>query len=339
MPKARIFKPLIHQLAMDLAQPALNQLLDDFQTPDGLNRLRSLLRERLGSFEPYDWQLLNSLRVLRGQDLLSIAATGQGKSVLLWLPLVFAPALLPLLPSYLRDRPAVKACLGHPLAIGVAPSKIMRHDLVRLCFKRSEIRRLIWNQAVEMSHHPLTAVEVNGATLEENEALWQQAQESTTSLLIIRSEQLDTDLFDKWLTAVKPRVLVLFIDDAHMYPTYAKKLSDPFQDFSKIRTSLPPQVRYIACTATLAPGPDRNALIDEMALRKDLFVDVHPIRRQHICRDFRLMKRSPSTSRFADLDWLIDSSCTSLEHIPKCLIFIPNIGNGLEGVHITDYLR
>lgn len=57
----------------------------DWTTPQGLEQLRAIARPSL-RYEPRDFQVLDSARILNGQDVFCITATGDGKSGLIYLP-------------------------------------------------------------------------------------------------------------------------------------------------------------------------------------------------------------------------------------------------------------
>jgi superfamily II DNA helicase RecQ len=73
---------------------------------------QSVLLERLTTsvFVPRPWQIEATARLLDGQDLLLIAATGQGKSSIIYLPIQARP-----------DK----------LALVVTPTILLEHDHVR----------------------------------------------------------------------------------------------------------------------------------------------------------------------------------------------------------------
>ena len=59
----------------------------DWTTPEGINKLRDLARPAL-SFEPAQFQLTCSAHILNGTDVFCIAATGEGKSALIYIPIL-----------------------------------------------------------------------------------------------------------------------------------------------------------------------------------------------------------------------------------------------------------
>ena len=56
-------------------------------TPEGINKLRDLVRPAL-SFEPAPFQLTCSAHILNGKDVFCVAATGEGKSALIYMPIL-----------------------------------------------------------------------------------------------------------------------------------------------------------------------------------------------------------------------------------------------------------
>lgn len=57
----------------------------DWTSPEGLEKIRTMVRPYLG-YDPKDFQLYNSARILNGQDVICITATGDGKSTLIYIP-------------------------------------------------------------------------------------------------------------------------------------------------------------------------------------------------------------------------------------------------------------
>ena len=71
------------------------QLEYDWSTQDGLNRISRLVALSL-PFEPAPWQLNCTARILNGQDVLCLSATGDGKSVLMYLASIVRKGMITL---------------------------------------------------------------------------------------------------------------------------------------------------------------------------------------------------------------------------------------------------
>ena len=76
---------------MSSTSPSLPHLSDwsrrteyNWNTLEGIDRLRTVVRRRV-PYEPSDFQLQNTAKLLSGQDVLCISATGDGKSALLYM--------------------------------------------------------------------------------------------------------------------------------------------------------------------------------------------------------------------------------------------------------------
>jgi hypothetical protein len=59
----------------------------DWTTPDGIQKVRDLVRPKL-PFDPAPFQLACSAHILNGTDVFCVAATGEGKSALIYIPII-----------------------------------------------------------------------------------------------------------------------------------------------------------------------------------------------------------------------------------------------------------
>lgn len=69
-----------------------------WQSPVGLKKLEDLVSPSL-PFIPKPWQLECSARLLDGQDVLCLSATGDGKSALMYIPTLARPGTITLVVS------------------------------------------------------------------------------------------------------------------------------------------------------------------------------------------------------------------------------------------------
>lgn len=105
----------------------------DWLSAEGLEKIADIVAPSL-PFVPAPWQLQCSARLLNGQDVFCLSATGDGKSALIYIPALARPGTITLVvsPTNYLESDMVCSALFSPLMTSLSLRTGSQHEEERL---------------------------------------------------------------------------------------------------------------------------------------------------------------------------------------------------------------
>jgi superfamily II DNA helicase RecQ len=300
----------------------------DWLSEDGLARLKVILHDKL-PYEPADFQVENTARLLMGKSVLCITATGDGKSALFYM--------------YSLVRPET-------LTLVVSPTNALEDDLVCICAYLYQLL-LTYAQVKSLSRLGIPALAINSeavsaASLERiDEArtssrdIWMQAATGKYNVILTSPEMLKTDRFKIFVQSahVRPRLALFCVDECHLIDEWGADFRKAFGTISQAIPWLPDWTVRLALTATLEPGRQTDVVTKALGLCPGTFyLDRRDCQRRNVAIIFRTIQYTHSGIEFRDLDWLVPHDIKTAADIAKTLVYCETIELGHK---VAKYLR
>ncbi|KAK6977141.1 nucleoside triphosphate hydrolase protein [Favolaschia claudopus] len=274
--------------------------------------LDTLLRQKCGILSLHPHQLDHSKDLVDGRDLFLVIATGQGKSVVLYAPLIAAQAR--------QER---------GLAFMVVPTKILAVQLANVGRKYG-LRVLAINEDT-----------VREAHIRERRDLFEEfAGGSGISVGVMSPQMLQGRRVGKLLGDPKFRAQVrwMLIDEAHVLNEESGTFREPYRGILNMRARLPTKTIWAAVTGTATPSA---ALLIAAALgfRAGQYVNArYSVDRPNIKYIPRFFQHPVSGSQFLDLSFVVPIDMITPYDIILTLIFVKTIKVGYALMKFFDSL-
>ncbi|KAJ7588079.1 P-loop containing nucleoside triphosphate hydrolase protein [Mycena floridula] len=272
--------------------------------PVGRNKIADAVAEKL-AFSPAEYQLDCAGRILKGQDVICLAATGEGKTALVYLPLMVQANTIGLL---------------------VAPTNSLEADMV-----------------AGFRAKGLTAVAINSETLAEaameKRDLWDEAMQGLYRILLISPETTKTTKFDCLINNnfIRPRLSQFTVDEVHLVDEWGAEFRQAYSDLGTLRARLPDHCTFVALSATVEPGQQLKRIISSLGFREGHYhLEKRDCERHNVNLTIRVFQHSSTGFQFRDLDWLIPLDLKSASEILKTILYTDTIELGHR---IVVYLR
>ncbi|KII90675.1 hypothetical protein PLICRDRAFT_697180 [Plicaturopsis crispa FD-325 SS-3] len=267
--------------------------------------LPSLLEIREKTFKllghrPCLWQIRAVEAILKhDQDVVCISATGSGKTLTFWMPLLFTQGIQVIItPLNLLGNQNVQ-------------------DLARLGI-------------------PAIAIDANTATAENFRDIADLKYRVVVTNIELALK--DGNGFGKlWKTSnFASRIISVIWDEAHCISKWGN-FRPEYKDAGRLRYLLPPGVRYFITSATLPPLV-LNDVLDILQIRKEKAHMIHRSNdRPNVYVVVREM--AYPLNSFRDLDFLIPKNWKAGDKPPKFLIFFDNITDSIAAAkHLREML-
>ncbi|KJA13172.1 hypothetical protein HYPSUDRAFT_107574, partial [Hypholoma sublateritium FD-334 SS-4] len=277
-----------------------------FQGSIGRQLCRQILSTKL-PFGPHDYQLDVITRVLDGEDVIAVSATGSGKSAYIYMVMIIALAIL-------DDRSLCpSACFpADPAMVVICPTTALEEDLEQ-----------------KMTSYGLRAKAVNAVTKMDAECaninIWQLVETEVT-VLLISPEMLATQGFQGLLQhkRFKVQIFKLVVDEIHLLNSWGVNFRPTFQQIGLLRQRFPTSTSFIGLTGTLQKGKPYQSICKFLGLQPGKFY-LH--RRSNARPDIQLnihtIRCNQATENFPELNWVLENS-------GKTLIFCLTIRLGFK---------
>ncbi|GJE92461.1 hypothetical protein PsYK624_086150 [Phanerochaete sordida] len=277
----------------------------DWQTSAGHARLRELAEPRL-SFSLGDFQVKNTCRLLMGQDVVLVSATGDGKTALAYV--------------YAMARPDT-------ITVVVSPTNALESDMVKN-FEKLGI------SAVALNSESLTRADLAQPPRD----LWREINDRKHQAIFISPELLGDSRFRAFLQNkdVRPWLALLVIDEAHLVDEWGKDFREAYRRIKDARPWFPEWTTALALTATLEPGAQTDRVVEAIGFRTGFHLERRDCARYNVDIVLRRIEHSYTTSEFRDLDWLIPADTFQAADIEKTLLYCETIDLGHR---VARYLR
>ncbi|TFK57843.1 P-loop containing nucleoside triphosphate hydrolase protein [Pluteus cervinus] len=257
-----------------------------FNSEEGWALCRKILGSKL-PFSPHDYQLEGVTRILDGEDVLAIMATGSGKSAYIYMPILVIQAI----------KEDLALCRhtnlpSNPVVIVVVPTTALEED-----------------QEAKLNKMGVAALTINSITVKEptesEPSIWTAAK-TDPAVILVSPEMLSTDPFRTLLakTEFRSRLFAIVIDEIHLLTTWGETFRPTYEQIAYVRERIPSSVNFIGLTATLRPGEHMDGICKHARFKSGY----HLIRRsnarpeiQFIIRPFHANYASHS---FPQLDWV-----------------------------------
>ncbi|KAI0071657.1 P-loop containing nucleoside triphosphate hydrolase protein, partial [Panus rudis PR-1116 ss-1] len=293
-------------MAPDTTLPGLSEARCDnidWLSSEGIERVRSIVSKRV-PYEPSSFQLQNTARLLNGQDVLCVTATGDGKTALIYM--------------YTMVREG-------SIAVVLSPTNSLEADMVN-----------------NLSKLGISALAINAETTaaaarsSPSRDIWEEAASGKYSIIFCSPETLRTlesrEKFHAFVNNpdVRARLGLFVVDECHLVDEWREDFRKAYAQIKDVHPWLPPSTVMLALTATLEPGRQTTRVIDCLGLSTRPFhFKKRDCERHNISIIFRTIRHAVSGTVFRDLDWLvpadhIENACD----IPKTLVYCETIELG-----------
>ncbi|KAI0781600.1 P-loop containing nucleoside triphosphate hydrolase protein, partial [Irpex lacteus] len=270
----------------------------DWCAPAGIKQLKELLCPQL-PYEPAEHQLISTARILMGQHIMCVWATGEGKSSVFYM-------------HALARRGT--------LTFVVAPTNALEADMVQ-----------------RLQRMGITAVAVNrdtvNAAAKQRPArdLWAEVRKGSYRVVLLSPEMLQTDAFKGAITdsGVRMRLAIFCVDECHLIDEWGRDFRTAYGAIKDTIPWLPTWTVRVGLTATLEPGRQTSAVMEALGFTdSNSHLDRRDCERRNIDIIFRPVQHSISTNEFLDLDELISPNLEKAADVPKTLIYCETIELG-----------
>ncbi|KAI0683961.1 P-loop containing nucleoside triphosphate hydrolase protein [Cytidiella melzeri] len=257
----------------------------DWEAPEGIAQLQHLLCSKV-PYELAERQLICTAKLLKGQHIACVWATGDGKSSVFYL--------------YSLVRPQT-------MTIVVAPTNALEEDMV------NRLQRL-----------GITAVAINRDALNTAESapepydLWAAVKDGTFNIVLLSPEMLKSKRFKEVIQYANVRsCLGLFcVDECHLIDEWGADFRQAYGLIAETIPWLPTWTARLGLTATLEPGRQTDVVMKALGFHdSNFFLDRRDCERHNVDIIFRPVEYTSTTDEFHDLDWLIPPNVNSAAEI------------------------
>ncbi|TCD64684.1 hypothetical protein EIP91_003798 [Steccherinum ochraceum] len=272
-----------------------------YSSQRGKELVREIIHKSL--YDPHDYQLEGVCKSLDGCDLLSLLATGGGKTGF------FSMFMLVL--HTLSINPTLQAKFNikfpiDPAMIIVYPTNGLEEEMAR-----------------SFNNIGLPALAINSDTLQDardrgQPSLWVQAR-SGYAMILLSPEQLVSSAFDSLLQnkIFQRRLVRLGIDEAHLLNSWGLQFRKTFTQLGFVRARMASHVKIIAVTATLMDGKPFNNVCDTLGLVRGQFHLVHRTNvRPELRMVFRRLSHGLGGLSFPDFAWIVRDDIRTVVYCP-----------------------
>ncbi|KAJ7143536.1 P-loop containing nucleoside triphosphate hydrolase protein, partial [Mycena crocata] len=237
-------------------------------------------------------------RILDGQDVLCIRATGAGKSALIYAPLLLRSGTM---------------------SIVVSPTNFLQRDMAASMLKKDI-------PAMAINSETLTAAAI--ASPPRN--LWAEAKTGAWRLILLGPEMMKSKEYQGFITDknVCSRLGQFTVDELHAADEWGVDFRKDYQDIPTMRARLPNHVVFVGMSASLEPGRQYASCVKLMGFRPNFWLDKGDCERHNVAIFVRPIKYTTSGVEFRDVDWLVPPTITLAADEIKRLVFIQPIDMG-----------
>ncbi|KAJ7494343.1 P-loop containing nucleoside triphosphate hydrolase protein [Mycena galericulata] len=289
----------------DLLELAEEQGKTKSEAATGTQKLRAEVAPLL-DFELDTFQVECPCRVLDGQDVLVIIATGAGKSALIYIPLMVRQGTI---------------------SIVISPTNFLQQDMMASMQKKGI-------SAIAINSDTLTAA----ALASPPRNLWAEAKTGACRLILIGPETMKTPEYQSFITDenVRTRLGQFTVDELHAADEWSVDFRKDFQDIPTMRVRLPDHTTFVGLSASIEPGRQYESCVKLMGFRPGFHLEKRDCERRNVALIVRPIKYTTSGLEFRDLDWLVQAIIEKLSNTPKRLVFMQEIDGGHR---LVNYLR
>ncbi|KAI0038009.1 P-loop containing nucleoside triphosphate hydrolase protein, partial [Auriscalpium vulgare] len=275
----------------------------DWTSEAGLNRLKTLVKPHL-PFNPRDFQLLNAARILNGQDVLLVTATGDGKSALVYLP---ALARQDMITVVVEPTNALETDIASGLRTKGVSCVAINADTVAAA---KAAGRDLWDEARRCSYQVVTTAPENLSSVEFKTCLD------------------DPHFRNRWGT--------LTVDEAHFVDEWGADFRKAYADIWSLRSRGPDHLTVVAMSASIEKGRQLGQIVHSLGFEPGTYhFEKRDCERHNVDYIFRTAQHSFSGHEFRDLDWLIPEEMDKPSDIDKAVVYCDTIELGHR---VTLYL-
>ncbi|KAL6300084.1 P-loop containing nucleoside triphosphate hydrolase protein [Sparassis latifolia] len=276
----------------------------DWTSPQGLDKLKHVVTPSL-NYEPREFQLYDSACILSGRDVFCITATGDGKSALIYIPVLARKDMI---------------------VIVIEPTNFLESDL-----------------ASNLTTRGLTSAVINADSLTQalraGRDLWKEARDCQFQVLTFSPETLRTAAFDKLIQdrRFRSRWGVLVTDESHKVDEWGADFRTAYSDIWSLRSRGPEHLVFVALSASVEPGRQMTSILRSLGFRDGYYyLDKRDCERRNVDFIFRTIQYPSSGHEFRDLDWMIPEDMTKASDVEKQVLYCDTIE---QGHRVACYLR
>ncbi|EUC59336.1 DEAD/DEAH-box helicase [Rhizoctonia solani AG-3 Rhs1AP] len=270
--------------------------------------LKSIAREKF-TYGLKGWQDLGAAKLLKGQDVMLLIATGEGKSTVFQL--------------YALARPK-------DIILVVSPLKMLEENMVENLGNKGF-------KAVALNPDTISAAKQEGRNL------WRECGDGQHQIMFASPELLASKEMDTLLSKRRFQSLLglIVVDEVHLIPVWGVDFRRAFLAIGSLRSRVLPTTVFLALTATLVPGTAQRMVERTLGLAGErYFLLKRDCARDNLFINLRRIDHSISSAEFKDLDWLLTGSdirsTEGLKQIPKTIVYTNTV---LQGYRATRYLQ
>ncbi|KAJ7259741.1 P-loop containing nucleoside triphosphate hydrolase protein [Mycena rebaudengoi] len=272
---------------------------------NGLQNLREKVAPLL-DFDLDTFQVECPARLLDGQDVLCITATGSGKTALIYVPLLAREGTI---------------------QIVICPTNVLQRDMVQ-----------------SMEQKGLTCLAINSETLTAADLpsakrnLWAEAKTGAIRAIFIGPETMKSPEYEDFIANpnVRARLAQFTVDEVHVADEWGVDFRKDFQYISNMRAHLPEHTVFLALSASVEPGRQYDACVKLMGFGPNFHLEKRDCERRNVSMIVRQIEFTHSGHEFRDFDWTIPADLEKASDAPKMLGFCQAIDLGHR---LTHYLR
>ncbi|KAJ6463097.1 P-loop containing nucleoside triphosphate hydrolase protein [Mycena vulgaris] len=274
--------------------------------------LEALLRQKCGLPSLYPHQLAHGKDLNDGRDLFLVIATGLGKSIVLFAPLIAAQAR--------QER---------GIAFVIVPTKVLAEQM-------AEVGRKYGLRALAINEDSVR----EAATRDKRDLFAEFSGGAGISVGVMSPQMLQGRRMGKLLNDPKFKSLVrwMLIDEAHVLNEESGTSREPYRSILHMRPRLPTTTVWAAVTGTATPKAALS-LASGLGFRSGKYVNArYSIDRPNVKYIPRFFEHPTSGFEFMDLSFVVPLEMMSPLEITLTLIFAKTIRLGFMIMQFLDSL-
>ncbi|CAK5272578.1 unnamed protein product [Mycena citricolor] len=270
-----------------------------------------VLKDACGLSSLYEHQLKHGLDLSLGKDVFLVIATGRGKSIVLFAPLI-----------------AAKARGERGMAFIIVPTKVLAEQMAEIGRKYG-IHTLAINED-----------SVREAQIRDKRDLFAEFAGGTgISAAVMSPQMLQGSRVAALLKDMKIKRIVrwVLIDEVHLFRESGGTFREPYRAILPFRSRLPSSAVFGAVTGTATPSHALE-IAEGLGFRGGYVNARYSIDRPNVKYIPRFFEHATSGTEFLDLSFVIPFDMKSPQEIPLTLIFAKTIQTGYRIMTFLDSL-
>ncbi|KAF8596321.1 P-loop containing nucleoside triphosphate hydrolase protein, partial [Ceratobasidium sp. AG-I] len=212
----------------------------------------------------------------------------------------------------------------------------------------SPLKLLEKNMVLSLERKGLSAVALNADTIsalnEDGRDVWEECAQGAYRVVLCSPERLASGPMIKLISRkdFQSRVSLVVVDEVHLIPIWGgdgsgRAFRSAFTTIGLLRSILDSGTAYLGISGTLRLGEPTETVKEQLGFDGPKFSFMKlDCERTNLHIVVRRISHAFTQNNFADLDWLILSTISCPQDIPKTVVYIDNI---IMGHALVAYLR